>query len=325
MMRRIFSFLLVICLLCSFCLLTSCGNATYMTIGGQKVSYDVVRSFVHNHLAAYTEEELRDEALRDEIRERVFYDLRMTFVIPAVAEELDVKLTSSAKSAIKEQLEFYQSLGDDYELLLEAQNATEEVFKKLLEISAYDDLVFDAITDGAALGEEGDRFSATNEIIEADLNNGDWYAAEYIVLEYDDVNKSARKEAMEKARVAILSGSSFKDASADLKKLYVSESVVATDAAFTLLEYTEDFENAVKALEIGGLSEIIDTYTSEGASCFMLIRRIEVSRTYIEEEFDTIISKYLTREYAQYMTDRAEALEIVIVKKYRESDILDIE
>lgn len=324
-MRRILSVLLAVLLLVSLILLTSCGSATYMTVGGEKVSYDMVKSFVHNHLAAYTEEELRDEAIREKIRETVYHDLRMTFVVLVLAEELDLKLTPSAKSSIKEQLEFYQSLGENYELLLKEQNATEAVFKKLLEISAYDDLVFDAITDGAALGDEGDRFSASNEVIEADLKKGDWYAAEYIVLQYDDVNKPARKEAIEKARAAILSGASFKDASADIKKLYVSESVVATDAAFTSLEYTEDFENAVKALEVGGVAEVIDTYTAEGGNCFMLVRRIELSRTYIEEEFDTIISKYLTREYAEYMTERAEALEIVTVKKYSDTDILDIE
>lgn len=324
-MRRTVSVLLALCLLVSLFTLTSCGSATYLTVGGEKVSYDFVKSFVHNHLASYTEEELRDEALRDEIREKVYHDLKMTFVVLVLADELNVKLTSDAKAAMKEELQYYQSLGESYEILLAQQNATEAVFKKLLEISAYENLVFDAITDGAALGDAGERFSATNELIEADLKKGDWYAAEYLVLEYDDVNKPARKEAVEKAKSALLSGSSFKDATTDIKKLYVSESVVATDAAFTSLEYTEDFENAVKALEVGGVSEILDTYTAEGASCFMLVRRIELSRTYIEEKFDTIISKYLAREYANYMTERAESLEIVTVKKYRDSDILCIE
>ena len=152
MMRRIISLLLVVFTLFSLVTLTSCGTSTYMTVGGQKVTYDFVKSFVHNHLAAYTEEELEDESLREEIRERVMYDLRMTFVILTVADELGIKLSSSEKSAIKEELEYYESLGDIYKQLLLEQNATEKVFKTLLEISAYDTLVFDAITEGAALG-----------------------------------------------------------------------------------------------------------------------------------------------------------------------------
>lgn len=326
MKRILLSLLLALSLLTSLFTLTSCGSATYMTIGGEKVSYDVVKSFTLNHLASYTEEELADEALREEIREKILSDLRMTYVVLVVADELGVSLTPSAKASIEEELTYYQSLGTNYELMLEAQFATEEVFEKLLEISAYDTLVFDAITEGAVLGSEyGDRFSAANDVIEADLKKGDWYAAEYMVLVYDDVNKTARKEAIEASRDALLQGRSFADATKTLDELYGSEFTLANDGAFTSLEYTEDFENAVKALEIGGVSEVIDTCTATGESCFMVIRRNELSRTYIDEEYNTVISKYLTREYASYMTERAEALEVVIARKYRDSDILDIE
>lgn len=313
-------------MLVSLFLLTSCGTSTYMTVGGQKVSYDLVKSFVRNHTSAYTEEELKDEALREELREKILKDLRMTFVILAVAEELSVKMTPAAKANMKEELEFYQSLGDDYELLLKAQFATEAVFKKLLEISAYDNLVFDAITDGAALKGEGDRFAASVEQIEADLDSGNWYAAEYIVLQYDDVNKSVRKAELEKAREAILSGKTLTVATSDVKKKYLSETVVATEHAFTSLEYSEDFENAVKALKVGEVSEIIESYTAEGNPCFMLVRRLELSRSYINESYyDEVVSKYLAREYALYMTAKAETLEVVIAKKYSDTDLLDIE
>ena len=325
-MRRIISLLLAVLTLFSLVTLTSCGTSTYMTVGGQKVSYDFVKSFVHTHLSVYTEEELEDESLREEIRERVMNDLRMTFVILVVADELGVKLSSAEKSAIKEEFEYFESLGDYYDQLLEGQNATSAVFKKLLEISAYDDLVFDAITEGAALGdEETDRFSGAYDIVLNDFENGPWYAAEFVLLQYDDVNKSARKESIESVRAAILAGETFDDASSAMKKKYASETVVAKEYAFTELEYTEEFETAVKALEVGGVSEVIETYTSEGNPCFMVIRRNTLDKSYIYDKyFDEVTSKYLTREYAKYMMDRAESLKVVIVKKYRDEDILDI-
>ncbi len=323
MKRRILSVLLVALTLFSLFSLTACKSPTYMTIGGEEVSYDMVKSFVHNHRSAYTEEELRDEKVREEIREKVLSDLRMTYVIPVVAKELKVRLTSAMKDAIDEELEFYQSLGEEYEALLKAQNATEDVFETLLEFSAYDDLVFDAITDGAALG--GDRFSATNDVIDADLEKGDWYAAEYVVLYHDDVNRKAREDALKTAREAILAGSSFKDATASIKRLYPLEFYLTSDGAFTSTIYSEDFENTVKALKVGEVSEVIETYTADGYPCYMLIRRLAVSKTYTDENYNTVISYYLTREYAAYMKERATELEVVIADKYAGLDILDIE
>ena len=323
-MRRILSLVLtVIIVLMSLSSLTSCQSPTYMTIGTEEVSYDMVRSFVLTHLAAYEEEELQDEALRDEIRERVMQDLRMAFVIPHVAKELGVTLTSSVKDAIEEDLAYYQSLGDLYEEMLAAQFATEEVFDTLLTINAYDDLVFDAITDGAALG--GDRFSGSNEVVDADLEKGDWYACDYIVLYYDDVNHDTRKAALDAARADILGGKSLKDATAEIKRLYPSEFYLTSDGCFTSSIYSEDFEAAVKALKIGEVSEVIESYTSDGYPCLMLIRRNAISDAYVDENYNTVISYYLAREYASYMKERALALEVVIDSKYENMDILDIQ
>jgi len=323
-MRRLISLTLSLVLLfLSLVSLTSCQSPTYMTIGDQEVSYDVVKSFVKTHLSVYTEEELKDEAIRNTVRENVMRDLRMAFVILQVASELGVVLTPDVKDIIEEELDYYRGLGDTYDALLAEQHATDEVFEMLLTINAYDDLVFDALTEGGALGD--DRFSATNEVVDADLQKGDWYAAEYVVLYFDDVNRASRLEAINKVRTDVLAGSSFREATADIKKLYPSEFYLTSDGCFTSSIYSEDFENAVKSLKVGEVGEVISSYTSDGYPCFMLIKRLEISDAYVDAEYNTVISYYLAREYASFMEERAETLTVEIAEDYRGTDILDIE
>lgn len=323
-MRRILSLALALLLLASsLFLFASCASPVYMTVGSEDVSYDVVRSFVKMHLSGYTAEELKDEAKREEIRETVLSDLRKTYIIPNIAKELGLRLTSEMKKGIEEELDYYRNLAE-FDAMLEAQFATEEVFEALMTINAYDTLVFDAITEGGALGAtEGDRFSGTNEVIEADLAKGDWYAAEYVVvLQVDSVTKTM----LTKARDAILAGSSFKDAVADIEKSYSADlRYRAIDECFTSTIYAEDFEKTVQSLEVGGVSEVMLSLTADGRPCYMLIRRNALSRDYIDENYNTVISQYLTREYTLYMTERAKALEIKIAKKYENQDLLEIE
>lgn len=322
MIRRILSVFLSLALLLSLCLFTSCGgNATYMTVGTEKVSYDMVRSFVLSHRAAYTEEELRDEAVREEIREKVLTDLRMAYVVLNVARELDLGLTDELEDGIEADYEYFSEQGDEFDKMLEAQYATKKVFKTLLTISAYDTLLFDAITEGGALGD--DRFLTTNDVIDADIAKGDWYAAEYIVVAQQD---KATKSIMEKAREALLAGATFKEASADIEKSYAANlRYRAVDECFTSTIYSEEFEDAVKSLEIGGVSEVIASYTSDGRPCYMLIRRMALSDEYIDEHYNDVIAQYLTREYAAYMKERAMSLTVTVAKKYRDVDLLDIE
>ncbi len=312
--------LAILLLVSSLFVFTACSEDTMLTVDGQKVSYDMIRSFVKNHLAAYSEEELKDEAVREEIRNAVLSDIKNAYVIKVVAEELDVKLDKEAKAAVKEELEYYKS-ADNFKELLEQMNATEDVLEELIKISALDDMVFDSLTENAY----GGRFASDNDTIDADLAAGDWYAAEFVVLIYDSVNHDKRKAEMELARQAVMKGESFKSAISKISSSYSSEYYLTNDGCFTSTIYAEDFEETVKGLSIGEVSSVFETYTSDGYSCLMFMRRNAISDDYVDENYDEIISYYLAREYTEYMTERVEALEIKYTDEYKDFDILDIE
>ncbi len=317
--KKTVSLLLALLLLLStLFLLTSCKSPTVLTLGKQEVSYDMLRSFVKTYMASYSEEELADEAVREEIRSFVLTDLKNAFVVREVASELGIKLDSTAKKAIQEQMKYYRS-ASDYEEMLKSMNATDEVLEELVELDRYDDLVYDYLTSTDS------RFASDNDTIDADLAESEWFAAEYVILTVDSVNREARRNGMEEAREKVLGGSSLRDATEKLYELYGTEYVYATDGCFTTTIYSEDFEKTVKELKIGEVSEVVETYTSEGYPCLMLLRRTEISDSYVDQNYNDIIAYYLAREYAFYMSERAEALDVVFKGKYQDFDILTIE
>lgn len=316
--RGLTLFLALLLLGSALLLFTSCKSPTVMTIGGEKVPYDLLKSFVKTYMASYTEEELANEEVREKIRNAVFTDLKNAYAARALAAELGLKLDSSAKKAIQNELDFYRS-ASDYEEMLEAMYATDEVMEELVTLDYYDDLVYDWLVSTDS------RFASDNDTIDADLSSGEWYAAEYVILTVDSVNRETRRKEMEEAREKVLKGTSLRDATEELDQRYASEYVYATDGCFTTSIYSADFEETVKALNEGEISEVVETYTADGYPCLMLLRRTAISDSYVDQNYNDIIAYYLAREYAAYMEEHAASLEIVFKDKYQNLDILTIE
>ena len=336
--RRVIALLLAVVMLVSVtAVFSSCGDEksmgpTYMTIGymedvpleGEKfvglidVPYDMVYCFVKQELQAYTAEELKDEAVRDKVRENVINNLiERHYIVRVIAKKLDLGLTEDARANIAAIMESYRSY-KDYNAMLKKMYATDAVTEELVTVTELDTVVYDFLC------EFNEKFDDAPEKILADIKTGKWYAAEYLVLEYDGVNHDARKKDMQAARDAMLEGKSMKEASALIQKYYKDEYYYALDGCFTETIYPEEMENAVDALEIGEVSEVIDTYTSEGYPCMMILRRVAISDDYVSKNFDTVKANYLVRVYEEYREEMMKDLEVVIADDYKDKDILDI-
>ena len=323
--RRVIALLLAVVMLVSVtAVFSSCGDEksmgpTYMTIGGIDVPYDMVYCFVKQELAAYTEEELKDENIRAKARENIINNLiEKHYIVRVIAKELDLGLTEDARANVNATMEAYRAF-DDYDSMLNEMFATDAVTEELVTVSELDTVVYDFL---CAFDE---RFDDNPDKILADIaESGKWYAAEYLVLEYDGVNHDARKADMEIVKNEVLGGKSLKEASSRIQQLYKTEYRYALDACFTESIYPEEMENAVKALEIGGVSEVIDTYNSDGYPSLILLRRVAISDDYVEKNFDTVKAYYLVRLYEEYRKEKMKDLEVVIADEYRNNDILDI-
>ena len=333
-LRRVLALILAGVMLLSLTgLFTSCGDndsmgPTYMTIvykdaqgveGRVDVPYDMVYCFVKQELAAYTAEELKDETLRAKARENVINNLiEKHYIVRVMAKELNLGLTEDARADVEYTMEKYRA-EKDYNSMLAAMYATDAVTKELVTGTALDTVVYDFLCDF------NERFDDDPDKILADIaESGKWYAAEYLVLRYDGVNHDARKADMELVRDEVLSGKSLKEASSRIQQLYKTEYRYALDACFTESIYPEEMENAVKSIDIGCVSVVIDTYDSEGYPSLMLLRRVAISDDYVDKNFDTVKANYLVRVYEEYRKEKMEGLEVVIADDYKNDDILDI-
>lgn len=331
--RRVIALALALLMLVSLTTaFASCGSndsmsPTYMTIGYTddqgfeafvEVPYDMVYCFVKQELAAYSEAELKDENIRAKARENVLNNLiEKHYIVRVIAKELDLGLTEEARENVAATMEAYRAY-DDYESMLTQMYATDAVTKELVTVSALDNVVYDFLC------EFNERFDDDPEKILADIETGKWYAAEYLVLEYDGVNHDARKKDMQAVKDEVLAGKTLKEASSLVQQLYKSEYHYALDGCFTEAIYPEEMESAVESLDIGGVSEVIDTYTSDGYPCMMILRRVEISNDYVDKNFDTVKANYLVRVYEEYRKEKMQNLEVVIADDYRNDDILDI-
>lgn len=322
---RVVSLILAVLTLVTFAVsFTSCGDEksmgpTYLTIGDIEVPYDMVYCFVKQELRGYTAEELQDENIRAKARENVINNLiERHYIVRVIAKELDLGLTDEARANIEATMELYRAQ-KDYDSMLDEMFATDTVTEELVTVSELDTVVYDFLC------EFNERFDDDPQKILADVKTDKWYAAEYLVLEYDGVNHDARKKDMQDVRDIMLSGKSMKDASAKIQQYYKDEYYYALDGCFTETIYPEEMENAIASLEIGGVSEVIDTYTSEGYPCLMILRRVEISDSYVEKNFDTVKANYLVRVYEEYRREKMENLTVVIADEYKNNDILDIE
>ena len=57
----------------------------------------------------------------------------------------------------------------------------------------------------------------------------------------------------------------------------------------------------------------------------MLIRRVAISDSYVDKNFDTVKANYLVRVYEEYRKEKMKDLTVVIADDYKNKDILDIE
>ena len=305
----------------TFVSITSCSqkSETFMTVGGFDVSYDMVRYFVMNYKTGYTEEELKDPEILKQIETNALASIKELYTYKALCEKYNVKLSSDDKSAIKTQIKTlkksYEST-EAFEKDLEANFVTEAVYKEIIEIETLCDKLYDRITENAT----DDRFKSDTETIDADLATDKWFAVEYMYLLFTEETKDSREEFMKSARADIAGGVIMSKLCENNKAPYGDNLVYAIDECFTESIYNETIENAVKKLKIGETSDVIE-YNS---GAWLIVRRIEISDEYVEENYDTIIAQYLSREFFNYVTEESEKLTVEIAEKFENTPLSSI-
>ena len=309
MKRKLISITLCVAMIiASLCCFTSCKK-TAMTLenedGKFKISHDLLRYFTMNYLNGYSdltaEDFASDETLQNELIDNVSDSICDLATYKLLAEKYDISLTREEKKEVKNTLKEYKKSyesKDAYKKDLEANFLTEKTLEEIYMLQALFDKLFDHLTD-----EYTGIFKYDNDVIDADIEAGNFFSAEYIVMYYTADNKQERLNELQKMLDSAKGGAQMITMRDEMYEKYGEQLVYNREDIFTYTEMNEVYENAVVSLDIGAFSEVIDMDNAA-----MIVHRLPLDSDYIDKNYNDIIAKYLSREFFEYIEQYSSAL-----------------
>ena len=303
-------------------LLPACSaSPTALKVGGEKVSYDLLRYFVMNYRrdAGYTSEEYAaDPALQAELEEQVYTALREVMAYRALADEYKLTLTDEEKQSIEDSVEALKSeYADDaaYKAALEEACLTEEVYKELQELQYLAQKVYDYLTS-----QYNNIIPSDDPTVEADLAKGNFFSAEYLYIYYVESDKDEKVKFAGDLHARLLAGEKMSALDSEFATEYGLAMDYAMLGAFTYTQQAEDFEELVLSLKVDEYSQPV--VRGDG---ILIAHRLELSDSYVEENFDEVVDAYKEREFAYYIRDYGKEMEISYKSKYEDLKLWEME
>lgn len=313
--------LLVLAMLCTLSSLFACSKSspTAVKVGDVEVSYNMVRYFAINYRGSATAADYEvDEAKQQELQANVYSALRSLVTCEKVAKEQEIELTDDEQESIDDQIEsLKQSYAseDEYHTAIEAQFGDEETLRRILEMGALQNKLFKYLTD-----EYNGIFKSDDATVRADIKAGNFFAAEYLYIYCSDDDRSEKREFADELHERMTNG----EAMSEIDKAYQTTYGLRMDycllPCFTYTEELQYFEDAVLALQVGELGGVIER--DDG---YLIVKRLALDEKYIDENFMSVVKSYLNREYALYMQDYADSLELEWEDDYESLKLWEME
>lgn len=302
--------------------MAGCSDSpTAMKVGEEKVSYDLLRYFAMNYSrdAGHTAEEYAaDPALAEELESLVHEALREIMAYRALAEEYDLELTEEEEESIQTGLdELKAQYADDaaFQNALAEAYMTEEVYRELQELQLLAQKVYEYLT-----AEMNHIILSDDATVQADVDKGNFFSAEYLYIYYAETDKDEKLAFAQDLHAELLAGTSMRE----LDDRYAAEYALSMEyvvlGAFTYTQQAEDFEEVILSLEEGAYSEPI--LRGDG---ILIARRLTLSEEYVNENFSDIIQSYKEREFAYYVREYGNQMEITYKSKYDALNLWEME
>ena len=297
---RILSAMLALCLLCS---LVSCNKARPIrsskeeltpvgTVAGHEVLYEELRYLTLKYreaMAATYGETIWDtaesrELYRAELEKAVMDNITSNYAVLALCDEVQIKHTEKAiEEAVQKYVqETVDQLGGMkvYREQMESEFLTDHFFRFSLAVSFCETELMYVYTDDLGLIERDE-----DKIYDM-IMGGDFARTLHIYIENnpgDDVEKNRalaqdiRRQIDEGEKFNTLIGRHSED-------FYMT---TTNGYYFTHGEMVKEYEDAAFALEIGAISDVIET-----ADGFYIIQRLEPQTEYVLSNLSTLIDQY---------------------------------
>lgn len=291
MARKLIAFLLVFAAI--FCVGGCASSAkpeedtrTVASANGKyEISYDLYLYFYRNYLAALTDADFEDgkaEESEARLREQCFTALQNVYGTVLACEENGVTLDDSTvvESAELKITEAIESLGgkSDFYTALKRNYMTESVYRFMMLLEAaedklYNELLLHGIIDNS------------DETVMAAIKGKDFVRiVQVLIANNNGFSEEKNKETAEKVLQLAKEGSDFDKLISNYSNDY---SMTQDGYYFTRNYMLKEIEDAAFALEVGEISEIIETKNG-----YHILKRLPKEDSYMTKNYTTLKAQY---------------------------------
>lgn len=275
-------------------------KADVMSINGKNVTYEEYRYYFLNIKTKYDRGDVtywERNDYNEDIKAEVLTYLARQSAIESLAAEYNIALNDDELKQLDEMIASNKAAFDDdneYNEYLDYLNMTDRVNYRLAKVYTLEQKLFAYLT-----GEESDFVihyaeSLVRKFIETHVFRGDWII---IYNDYGD-DKNENKTLAELIIENVNAGEDF----ATLKSQYSEDTNTNSNPDGQLMisgEYDKEIENAVKSLQVGKMSGVIETPFG-----YIIAKRMDIDEKYIENNLHTVLVPYYQQSMFEIMLDK---------------------
>ncbi|WP_077532977.1 peptidylprolyl isomerase [Massiliimalia massiliensis] len=298
-------------------ILMGCGasdlDATVMTIDGEEISNAEYRYYFNTLKSNFDQgDENYWEENEDQIaslKTLASQYLLNSYAVSLLAEEEGVALTEDEKKTVDDTI---QSMIEQYgseekmEEALDQSNLTSDVYRKLMENNLLSEKLFEQLY--------GDQ------ILE-NVNDENYFCAKHILVKFDDEDAKTHKEELEAAQKLLKRAQDGEDFDTLIEEYGEDPGMTSTPQGyyFDINGQTpdggglvEEFYKATQALEINGISDIVET--SYG---YHIIKRMPLDMDYIAENKTSFANDEINEDFSSKLAAVQEKLDVEYKGTYK--------
>lgn len=233
--------------------------------------------------------------------------LRAQYAIQKLADDKKITMTSSDDAQAENEISStVAGIGGEsaYASALTEQNLTAELHRSFVRMQLLSEKLMESYFG------EGAEYDTSEAAMRARIDS-DYIRASHILISLDTDGTTANKEKASQALARAKAGEDF-----DALVAEYGEDPGMTDNKdgyyFTHGDMVEQFETAAYALEVGQISDIVETDYG-----YHIIKRLPMEESYITENLATLTQSYESRQFQQIIQEAAEKLEVSYGPQYK--------
>jgi len=240
------------------------------------------------------------------IQDYVFDILKETYAVFTLADEYDITLSETDKLDIDDQIaQAKKSFGKNFETELKNAFMTEELFRYSLEIQQLETLLYEHI-----ISEESGILKADDQTVTEGIKS-EFARATHILFTFaNDIDRQKAIEDADKVLQKLKNGEDFET----LKDEYSDDTSLNGNKNgyyFAPGEFANEFEYTAFKLKENEISEVVET-----SAGFHIVKRLPLEDSYIDKNFETLRTQYLTRQYYKMIEETSKDFTPVYQDKY---------